>query len=240
MADPLGAVHLPISDYVRDIESGAILPLPVQYEVMEEAQKEQYLRKKVEDKEKEDEELEQMKKETEEDAYDPVAAEKEVCYEGIPWRSDFQIWFGEGGEDAAGEWDPPDADTCPNSKIDKTRKAISKKSAKAAKSVAAVQEPVEQPVQDNKTAKGGKSNQKQGASKRVKGQLGATMKLRQFEWGMIQRDFTVVAFGRRRSGKSFFMRDVLYHLRRQFPRGMCITRTAINGFVSLIVVTCWY
>jgi len=43
-------------------------------------------------------------------------------------------------------------------------------------------------------------------------------------------DFTVVVIGRRRSGKSFFARWFMYHLRHRFPCGIVITGTKLNRF----------
>ncbi len=43
-------------------------------------------------------------------------------------------------------------------------------------------------------------------------------------------DFTVVIVGRRRSGKSFLARWLLYHLKHRFPAGIVITGTKLNGF----------
>lgn len=43
-------------------------------------------------------------------------------------------------------------------------------------------------------------------------------------------DFTVVLIGRRRSGKTFFARWMMYHLRHRFPAGMVITGTRLNNF----------
>lgn len=219
MANPVGAKHLPTSDYLRH-ESGALLPLPVQGEVIEEQQEEKYLLQKEKDKEEEEEQEEMLQEETEEDAYDPLAAEAEVCYDGIEWRSDYEIWFG-GIAGEGNEWAPPDVNEL--AKIDK-------KYSKGDVLPESTQQPIEQPEQESKPKKEARGKGNKRPSKRVPGSLGAVMELRQFDWNMVARDFTVVAFGRRRSGKTFFMRDCLYHMRRCFPRGICITRTAINGF----------
>ncbi len=48
-------------------------------------------------------------------------------------------------------------------------------------------------------------------------------------------DFTVLLIGRRRSGKSFMARWLMYHLRHRFPCGVVITGTKINDFWSSII-----
>jgi len=89
MEEPVGAVHKPTVDYYRH-PSGTILPLPVRESEVAERQKEIYLQKKADDKEEEQEEIELIKKDTEEDAYDPDANP----YEGVAYRNDFDFWFG--------------------------------------------------------------------------------------------------------------------------------------------------
>ena len=46
----------------------------------------------------------------------------------------------------------------------------------------------------------------------------------------IMDDFTVVLVGRRRSGKTFFSRWLMYHLRHRFSAGIVITGTKLNNF----------
>ncbi len=46
----------------------------------------------------------------------------------------------------------------------------------------------------------------------------------------IMDDFTVLLIGRRRSGKSFMARWLMYHLRNRFPCGVVITGTKLNDF----------
>lgn len=48
-------------------------------------------------------------------------------------------------------------------------------------------------------------------------------------------DFTCVLIGRRRSGKSFMARWIMYHLRHRFPCGVVITGTKLNDFWSALV-----
>ena len=48
-------------------------------------------------------------------------------------------------------------------------------------------------------------------------------------------DFTVVLIGRRRSGKSFLARWLMYHLRNRFPAGVVITGTKLNDFWCVLV-----
>jgi hypothetical protein len=45
-------------------------------------------------------------------------------------------------------------------------------------------------------------------------------KIRPFRYGMIGPDFTIGFFGKRREGKSFAMRHILWTMRDQFPRGV--------------------
>ena len=51
----------------------------------------------------------------------------------------------------------------------------------------------------------------------------------------IMDDNTVVVIGKRRSGKSFWARWCMYHLRNRFPAGIVITSTKLNGFWSQYV-----
>lgn len=46
----------------------------------------------------------------------------------------------------------------------------------------------------------------------------------------IMDDNTVVIVGKRRSGKSFLARWIMYHLKHRFPAGVVITGTKLNGF----------
>jgi hypothetical protein len=48
-------------------------------------------------------------------------------------------------------------------------------------------------------------------------------------------DFTCVLIGRRRSGKSFMARWLMYHLRHRFPCGIVITGTKLNDFWSALI-----
>jgi hypothetical protein len=41
---------------------------------------------------------------------------------------------------------------------------------------------------------------------------------------------SIVAFGKRRTGKSFTFRDIMYHCFRDLPFGIVLTRTKMNGF----------
>ncbi len=59
------------------------------------------------------------------------------------------------------------------------------------------------------------------------------MKLKPLDVEMdIMDDFTVLLIGRRRSGKSFMARWLMYHLRNRFPVGVVITGTKLNDFWS--------
>lgn len=51
-----------------------------------------------------------------------------------------------------------------------------------------------------------------------------------FRLSMIGPDYTIGFFGKRREGKSFAMRWMLYHLRHSIPRIVVFTSTRINGF----------
>lgn len=51
----------------------------------------------------------------------------------------------------------------------------------------------------------------------------------------VMDDNTVVVIGKRRSGKSFWARWCMYHLRHRFPAGIVITSTKLNGFWSQYV-----
>jgi len=51
----------------------------------------------------------------------------------------------------------------------------------------------------------------------------------------IMNDFTVVLVGRRRSGKSWMCRWLMYHLRNRFPVVVVITGTKLNSFWSQYV-----
>ena len=46
----------------------------------------------------------------------------------------------------------------------------------------------------------------------------------------VMDDNTIVVIGKRRSGKSFWARWAMYHLRHRFPAGIVITSTKLNGF----------
>jgi hypothetical protein len=48
----------------------------------------------------------------------------------------------------------------------------------------------------------------------------------------IMDDFTVLLIGRRRSGKTFASRFIMYHLRHRFPMGIVITGTKLNNYWS--------
>ena len=51
-----------------------------------------------------------------------------------------------------------------------------------------------------------------------------------FMLDQIGPDFTMAFFGKRREGKSFAMRWMLYHLRHKIPRIYVFTNTRLNGF----------
>jgi hypothetical protein len=74
-----------------------------------------------------------------------------------------------------------------------------------------------------------------GQKKRIPGSLGATIPIRKFEINMAKWDYTQVFYGRRRSGKSFLMRWLLYKMRKVYPRGLCITKTPENGFCKYFI-----
>lgn len=41
---------------------------------------------------------------------------------------------------------------------------------------------------------------------------------------------SVILFGKRRTGKTFTLRDIMYHCFRDIPFGICMTGTSYNGF----------
>lgn len=55
-------------------------------------------------------------------------------------------------------------------------------------------------------------------------------KIYPFLLDQIGDDFTMGFFGKRREGKSFLMRNILYHMRSKFPRVYVMTNTRFNGF----------
>jgi len=69
--------------------------------------------------------------------------------------------------------------------------------------VGEVPERNEKPKKKGRTAKGGR------VLNRVPGSLGRTMQIRQFDINAFKPDYTLVFYGRRRSGKSFLMRHLL-------------------------------
>lgn len=54
--------------------------------------------------------------------------------------------------------------------------------------------------------------------------------LRKLDLSMVKPDFAVLVFGVRRTGKSFFTRWMLYHLRKMIPWILVMTETKMNGF----------
>jgi hypothetical protein len=87
-----------------------------------------------------------------------------------------------------------------------------------------------------KQKKGATERKSNGLPKRVPGLTGHTIKIRQFDINMCKYDYTYVFFGRRRSGKSFLMRWLLFKLRKIFPAGLCVTKTKVNGFCEKLCI----
>lgn len=58
---------------------------------------------------------------------------------------------------------------------------------------------------------------------------GKVVPLKQFEYKLLAPDFTIILFGRRRSGKSYFLIPLLFQLRPYFPLVFCFTRTGHTG-----------
>lgn len=54
--------------------------------------------------------------------------------------------------------------------------------------------------------------------------------IRPFKLDSLGPDYTMAFLGKRREGKSFLMRHILYSMRDRFPRGYVFTKTKINGF----------
>ena len=159
MEDPVGAVHKPTVDYYRH-PSGTILPLPVREKEVSDRQREIYLQKKAEDKETEREEIELIRKDTEDEAYDPDANP----YEGIAYRNDFDFWFG------------GIADASPDEAFSSGKPGATKRNKPDMQPDAPQQQ---EQVQDKK----GKPAFK-GKVKRVPGSLGRVFEPRQFDINM--------------------------------------------------------
>ncbi len=54
--------------------------------------------------------------------------------------------------------------------------------------------------------------------------------LEEFQWPWIRPDATVVCYGKRRTGKTWFIRDMMSRMVKFFPFGMVFSKTAFNGF----------
>lgn len=120
--------------------------------------------------------------------------------------ADFDFWFG------------GIADASPEQEFQPT----AKRKNDAAETMPAQPDQQQQPNKKQKTFT--------GKVKRIPGSLGRVFEPRQFDINMCKADYTYVFYGRRRSGKSYLMRWLLYKLRKQFPRGLCITKTPMNGY----------
>lgn len=53
--------------------------------------------------------------------------------------------------------------------------------------------------------------------------------IKQFEWNKLGLDFTVVLYGKRRTGKTHFIKALSYQFRRYFPTVIVFTKTKFNG-----------
>lgn len=63
--------------------------------------------------------------------------------------------------------------------------------------------------------------------------LTETLVPRKWEFSVLKPDYTVVLFGRRGTGKSFLLRNILYAMRHIFAFGIVFSRTEVaNGFFS--------
>lgn len=51
-----------------------------------------------------------------------------------------------------------------------------------------------------------------------------------FDFRWMTPDMSVICCGKRRTGKSFFAREMLYHMRNFFSHGLVFTNTEMNGF----------
>lgn len=58
---------------------------------------------------------------------------------------------------------------------------------------------------------------------------GNVVELKQFEWNKIGLDFTMVAYGKRRTGKTHFLKALCFQMRRYFPTVIVFTKTKFNG-----------
>lgn len=81
----------------------------------------------------------------------------------------------------------------------------------------------------------GLDSEKKGRRREPAGALAKRFLLPFFDIRVVKPGYTITACGRRGSGKSFFLRWLLYHVRRVFPYGLCFTRTKLNGFWSKFI-----
>lgn len=62
------------------------------------------------------------------------------------------------------------------------------------------------------------------------GKTGLEVEIKQFGWHLIGLDYTIVIYGKRRTGKSHFISYLLYQLRPYFPNVIVFTKTKQNKF----------
>lgn len=61
------------------------------------------------------------------------------------------------------------------------------------------------------------------------GTSGRVIEVRQWEWNKLGLDYTIVAYGKRRTGKTHILKALSFQLRRYFPTVIVFTKTAFNG-----------
>ena len=66
------------------------------------------------------------------------------------------------------------------------------------------------------------------------GRTGLEIPLKQFRWNLIGTDFTVVIYGKRRTGKTHFLMTLCWQLRPYFKKVVVFTKTKFNGDLAKI------
>ena len=61
------------------------------------------------------------------------------------------------------------------------------------------------------------------------GITGITVPINQFRWNLVGTDFTIVMYGKRRTGKTHFLKALCYQLRPYFAYVIVFTKTKFNG-----------
>lgn len=58
---------------------------------------------------------------------------------------------------------------------------------------------------------------------------GTVVDIKQFDWSKLGLDYTICLYGKRRTGKTHFIKALCYQLRRYFPAVIVFTKTKFNG-----------